>query len=428
MQRKLLLLLLFIVLCVALAYKSPLAATYNFNKAKALSDGGKYEQSLPYYEKSLFASPNNTLTRFFYARALSKSKPTYSVQKNLYVIADSKINDQAKNFARSQLMNLRYYLLSGLEENYIYNAVQTKDVIRWDIRKFPLKVYIDKGSNDIPKYYKEAITSAMSQWQERTNFIKFQMTDNQSEANIIITFHDNPDTCTSVSCKYVVANTTPKILNGNILESMELSFYKTNPYKKVFTRQEIYTTALHELGHTLGIMGHSNNPADIMYSTQAENGRQYSIFGNQRLSNRDVKTIVLLYRLKPTISNTKNLQSESFYYPPLILGDSTAQAERKIQELKQYVSKYPRIANGYINLGATYADVGDYQNALQNLVYAERLANTEEERFLIAYNKAMIYFNMQDLAKSYEYAQQAQSIKADPNIAELINEIQRIGR
>lgn len=427
MQRKFLLTVLFIVLLAALIYKSPFAANYNYNKAKALCNQGKYEQSIPYFEKSLFANPNSTLTRFFYAKALANTKPTYSVQKKLYEIAESKIDDQAKRFAQSQLGSIRRVLLRGLEYNYINNAVQSKDVIRWDYRKFPLKYYIE-ASSDMPAYYTEAITSAMGQWQSRTNFIKFQGVNNPSDANILIDFKDNNAACNQSGLKYVVANTTPIIRNNNFLDKMELTFNKTDPCQKVFSRQEIYTTALHELGHTLGIMGHSDNPADIMYSAQEGNGRKYSIFGNQRLSDRDVKTLVLLYRMKPTVTNTANLESENFYYAPLILGNSDIQAQKKIAELQQYISKYPNIANGYINLGATYADMGSNQNAIQYLNKAETLANTEEEKFLVAYNKAMVYFNMQDLKKSYEYAVKAQSIKDDPSLTELLNEIQKMAR
>jgi predicted Zn-dependent protease len=55
----------------------------------------------------------------------------------------------------------------------------------------------------------------------------------------------------------------------------------------------IKATALHEAGHALGISAHSGNPEDIMYPSQ--DGSTYS---EPTLSERDKKTILLLYTAK----------------------------------------------------------------------------------------------------------------------------------
>ena len=58
--------------------------SYYYGQAKKVYDSGKYEQSIPLFEKSLFATPNNLVARYYYVLALSKAKPTYSIQKKLY--------------------------------------------------------------------------------------------------------------------------------------------------------------------------------------------------------------------------------------------------------------------------------------------------------------------------------------------------------
>ena len=73
-MRKVLLGILFLVLVAALLYKSPFSALFNYNRAKALYDGGKYEQALPYFEKSLFSDNKGIQARYYYVMALSKSK------------------------------------------------------------------------------------------------------------------------------------------------------------------------------------------------------------------------------------------------------------------------------------------------------------------------------------------------------------------
>lgn len=125
------------------------------------------------------------MTRFYYVLALSKSEPTYSVQKKLYEIGNSKINDEAKKYARYQAVYLRHNLLIGVENNYIFNAVAGNDIIRWDINSFPLKIYY-KNVESVPAYYHENIDKALSQWTERTNFVKFvQAKDEKMQISLL---------------------------------------------------------------------------------------------------------------------------------------------------------------------------------------------------------------------------------------------------
>ncbi|MBD5401253.1 matrixin family metalloprotease [bacterium] len=406
-------------------YKSPFSAAYNYNKAKSLYISGQYEQSIPLFEKALFATPKDILIRFYYIRALSKVKPTYSVQKKLFEMSNSTIDDEVKKYAKYQINYLRHSLLSGVEDNYIFQAVQGSDIVRWNINSFPLKVYIEEAS-DIPEYYIQNIQEALGLWTEKTNFVEFEMVNTAENADILIKFKTIPDDiCSGNVCKYTVAYTEPIISADRILRRMELTFYKTNPQNVKFTEREIYNTALHEIGHTLGIMGHSDNFDDVMY---AENeGGIYSSFRSsyQGLSRRDIRTLVLLYRLEPSVSNVKNLKSETFYYSPLILGNQGDVLMKKLEELQKYIKNYPEMASGYINIASVYVDMGDFDNALQHLNFAEKYVVNSDERFLIEYNRAVIYYNMQDLDKSLIYANKAKAIKNDQNVQDLISDIQK---
>lgn len=423
-MRKVLLGILFLVLVVALLYKSPFSAMVNYNIAKSMFDGGKYEQSLPYFEKSLFANNKGIQARYYYVMALSKSKPTYSVQKKLYEMAIGLPQDEASKVAKAQASALRYKLLEGVENNYIYNAAMGNDILRWDIKSFPLKVYIEQAAN-IPEFYLPAIKTALDVWTERTNFVKFDLVDKAEGADILIKFKDIPnDICSGGVCRYSVAYTEPNVGKDNVLQNMSLTFYKTNPLNKPFTNLEIYNTAVHEIGHTLGIMGHSENPKDIMFAEKEGAISVYSAFHS--LTMRDLRTLALLYRLQPTISNVKDLSSENFYYAPLIIGGDEVRLQKKLTEYKKYIQQYPNIASGYINLATVYADLGDFDSTLKILNQAEKLVNNNDEKYLINYNKAVLYFNTQEYMPAMEYANKAKSIKNNQGIDELISEIEKL--
>lgn len=425
MRRQILLLTLFCVLIFALFYKSPFSAQLNYNKGKKLYLAGQYEQANKFFEKSLFADSKGILTRFYYAMSLSKMNPSYSVQKKIYELSTSDINDEASKMAKFQAAHIKYSLLNDVKDNYIYNASSGNDIIRWNIKTFPLKVYIQE-SNEAPPYYTENIKKALDIWASKTNFIKFTYTDTPNSANIEIKFAkiNNADK----SGKYVIAYTEPAISSkDNTLQKMTLTFYTTNPLGQPFSKTEIFNTALHETGHTLGIMGHSDNPNDAMYSMQnlqTESGFYKS--EDYSLTNRDINTLVLLYRLEPTISDTPNLKSEYFYYPPLIIGSDDERLHKKLDEYTQYIKKYPDMASGYINIASVYANMGDFDSAERMLNKAAMLNETDDEKFLIEYNRAILYYNTQQFDKAKEFAQKAKAVKNDKNADILISEIEKL--
>ena len=57
--------------------------------------------------------------------------------------------------------------------------------------------------------------------------------------------------------------------------------------QRTLSKDEIYAVAVHEIGHAIGILGHSSNRNDIMYPTT-------DIIGIHA-SNRDVNTIRQFY-------------------------------------------------------------------------------------------------------------------------------------
>lgn len=170
--------------------------------------------------------------------------------------------------------------------------------------------------------------------------------------------------------------------------------------------------------------GHSDYAGDVMYSNNHE---QYSnaSYNNGRLSltMRDLNTLALLYRLAPTITNMRGWYNENLYYAPLILGNEDEILEKKLAEYKKYVEQYPNYCGGYINMAAVYSSMGNNKLAKDSLTKAEFLATNDDEKYLIHYNKSILYYNNQDFNSALESAKDAQRIKDDENVESLINDI-----
>ena len=432
MTRKIINIFLIIILislvCFIIWKTTPLSANYFYNKGKQFYFSELYDDSIEMFEQALKVSPDNEAYQYFYVAALTKAEPTYFIQEKLYAVAHSKICEMAKNLAKSHNTLLRKELLEGLEDNYIINAIATKEIVHWNLEDFPIKVYV-QNTDAVPKYYNEKILSALKEWKDRTGFIDFVRVNSQEKSNIDIIYKDLPKTdCDKHGCPYIIGTTEHEIDSNNVLKKVTITMYKANPFGHEFLAPEIYHTAVHELGHALGIMGHSDNSSDIMYSN---NNKIYDLFSPQRprvldISMRDLMTITLLYKIFPTVTNSKIKNIDKYLYGPLVIGEDSKVLNDKLAELKKYVSRYPNVSTGYINISGIYNQLGEYEQALEVLNTAENLSNSFDEDFLIQYNRAVIYFNMQEFDKASEYALLALEIKPDKNLSEMLNEIKNI--
>lgn len=400
-----------------------ISSPYHFSKGKNLYNSGMYDASIKFFERSLQTNPNNTASRYFLALALSKGTPTYSHQEALYNMANSKTHDMAQSYAKSQIYKLKERLIEGLEDNYIYSAVQNKDILRWNIESFPLKVYFEPTKSN----YRENIKKAFEQWGKASGFLQFKEVYKPEECDIEIKFtpYAGPK-CTSANCNYVIATTTSATDKYHRLSKMIITFYNSNPFGEEFSNSEIYNTALHEIGHALGIFGHSDDPMDVMYASNHKVSGVFTPYSNNifYLSKRDLNTLALLYRLAPSITNSKGWFYENLYYPPLILGNDEEILKKKLNEYQKYIDKYPNYSGGYINIATVYSSMGNHKKAQESLDKAYKLSTNDNEKYLIYYDRAVMYYNNQDFESALNCAQKAREIKNDDTANALVKDIE----
>ncbi len=373
-------------------------------------------------KKAYHLDKNNKDYKYAYVQALLKLNPIPAIQKQVFEIANDNLTDNAQQLAQEKIFEWQNNVTYNIGDNYIEQASGDNGIVRWDIKTFPLKVYIEIDNN-VPKYYNKHVLNALKQWENTTDFIKFSIVENKKQADIIIKTSETPkDICNENNCKYVVGYTIPKI-SGNLLKQMTITLYTKDPTGNFFSDKEIYNTILHEIGHALGIIGHSYSSSDLMYmSSDFHIKNNYSF---QYLSLQDINTIKLLYKLIPDVTNTplNKLDTKGLIYTPIILGDEEQINLRKIEEAKNYIQKAPTLPGGYIDLGIAYSQAGRKKEALSALDKALELSKTDNDKFITYYNLSILYFEDKKYDKALKYANIAKGIQNSDDIKELIMQI-----
>lgn len=397
-----------------------------FRVGKDAYIGQNYAKAYEMFSYAVRLNKYNRDYRYYLVESMLKLKPTLEVQRELFSLSQSNLSDSADLIADRQISDWRKNILSNSGDNYITEVPFNDKILRWDVKKFPLKVFIEtKTPNLPPAYYTIEIQKAFLQWQSSTkNFIRFEFVKDEKDANILVSINSSEEMkkCTQDNCKYTVAYTTPSF-NGELLKKMDIFFYDTNNLGKPFSQREVYNTALHEIGHSLGIMGHSSNKDDLMYMENNEDKiSNEEISDYELISHRDLNTLNLLYKLVPDITNTPMAQFNTSlqFFSPIVLGDEQEITTHKILEAENYINGAPELPNGYIDLAAAYAETKQYSKATEAFDKALSLCSNDNERFVVYYNYSIIYTEIQDWKSALKYAQMAKQIQPSADIDGII--------
>ena len=260
-----------------------------------------------------------------------------------------------------------------LSDNYFSNAVTASgNFAVW--QQMPINVYIQSNP------FTNIVKSAFDLYNANFNgMISFNYVDNPTTAQINVTF---PARLERADEEQFVAGITNNFSSGHNIQSSNIKLLTQKDGIK-FSSAFVYNTALHEIGHALGINGHSDNKADIMYPQTQSNIMM-------TLSARDMATLKIMY--------SKNTE--------LINQNSATASTDKLQEALRYTQQAPNKTNSWINLGNVYYDLKMLPEALE--AYKKAL-NIDPSDSNIYASMAECYYSSKKYetsAQFYEYAKE----------------------
>ena len=226
--------------------------------------------------------------------------------------------------------------------SYVQNSLYQGKVMRWHDQTKIIYVTFQPAKSDAGWKTNDnsVVKDAFLSWQQAlNNRIKFAFTNDPKLTDIQVNWIKNGYQ-TEVGNQGVQISSSEHIFtNADINLSL-------NNQGHPFTTAEIKYMALHEIGHALGIKGHSPNTNDIMNAQMpATVAQQYT--ENVALSANDKATIQQLYNSKAAITNP--LGAHLLGYRQFLYYERLADNDYKRQSYKQAFNKFMTASAFYSN-------------------------------------------------------------------------------
>lgn len=163
-----------------------------------------------------------------------------------------------------------------------------KASVHWRKEKMPIKVWLGDGSK-CPLYkpmYRDLLHQAFDDWQAATNdAVTFEFVPEKQDARIIVDWTTDKTKVVNPA----EGGDTVYHHDGVNMRGAYITILLLDQERAKLKPPMVRWITLHEVGHALGLLGHSNDPKDIMYTVSPPADTM------PELSQRDKNTMLKFY-------------------------------------------------------------------------------------------------------------------------------------
>lgn len=347
-----------------------------YNVGLKLYTQGDYAMAARYFMEAANRNTGNPNAHYYLADSYLKLNRLGEAQAEYQKIIALAPDTQAARLSRIGLSQLQEYLNAnpsdrwrkaggtgpgeaedkytgpmGSGDDYLDDITEGGRLVRWSLSKMPIKIYIESAPQGIRNFqpgFISQIRRAMDVWTGVLNHqLSYMPVNDPNKADIRVRWTNTIDTrghSGDGGTAYTAGLMIPHLRNDQI-EYMEVKIATFDIQGKPQNSETIYAVAIHELGHSLGLLGHSDNPNDIMF---AENQHVISP------SKRDLNTIRRLYS---TAADINNLPPSTRHADPKRDDALAAKMDAGIEKMEKQ-AKQDGMALTWLNLGVAYFQKG----------------------------------------------------------------------